>query len=338
MEDPIQPGRMYNRAEVRKKLGGSLQGGIVPSRMGRTVLLYSDHSKAGAYGYEDGWSPDDQVYEYTGTGQEGDQDPGGLNGSVLRHRERGYDTLRLFVAYEPPKGAQDFRYVGQFVLDEKYPSITRKGRDKNGVKRDAIVFRLRPVGTVSVDQIDYVKPSIQTTITTWHPGEPIETLGASGTEEAGSRQVAPERNSASAFNRKAVEALVGTRQEAELSLRFEELLTSLGHDVQRFEIRIKGGRSPLRTDLYDATDQVLYEIKASASRDAVRMAIGQLFDYRRHVEVDLKHLAVLLPKDPGKDLHGLIESVGFKLVYEESEGVFAGDVEILYASGRPNAS
>lgn len=326
MADPIQPGRTYTREQVREYFGGSLQGGIVPSKQGKTVLLYSDHSVADDYGYEDGWVHE-QLYLYTGTGQSGDQSTRGMNGSILHHRERGFDVLRLFVAYDKPRGAQVFRYVGKFRVDETEPCFFRRNRGKDGNPRDAVIFRLRPDGPVSVQPIDYVTPSAQTTVTTWHPGPLPEELEVTAAEKAGSRQVPTENHAGSPFVRKAVQALEGRRREAELSARFEASLRSLGHAVTRFEIMIEGRRSPLHTDLYDATDSVLYEVKASSSRDSIRFAIGQLFDYRRHIRPEPDRLAILLPEVPEKDLQELIESVGIALVYEEGEQFIGWPVE-----------
>ncbi|MFE2520437.1 hypothetical protein [Streptomyces mirabilis] len=63
----------------------------------------------------------------------------------------------------------------------------------------------------------------------------------------------------------------------------------------------------------------LYELKGSSSRNAVRMAIGQLLDYRRHVPPKDARLVVVLPERPEDDLADLIESAGMGLVYEDGD-------------------
>lgn len=75
------------------------------------------------------------------------------------------------------------------------------------------------------------------------------------------------------------------------------------------------GSSPLLTDLYDISAHVLYELKSDSSREAVRMAIGQLLDYRRHIVPADPALAVLLPDEPHEDLRSLLDSVNITLVY-----------------------
>lgn len=342
MADPLRPGRMYTREQVREHFGGALQGGIVPSRRGRTVLLYSDRSVAEDYGYEDGWVHE-QLYLYTGTGQSGDQSTRGANGSILHHRERGFDVLRLFVAYDKPRGPQVFRYVGRFRVDETEPCFFRRGEGKDGRPRDAVVFRLRPEGPVSVRSVDYVTPMAETTVTTWHPGPLPDEPEAPLEEKAVGRRIPTEKHTGEPFHRKAVEALEGHRREAELAARFEASLRSLGHTVTRFEIMLEGRRSPLRTDLYDSTDGVLYEAKASSSRDSIRLAIGQLFDYRRHIRPEPARLAILLPEAPEKDLRELIASVGIALVYEDGEDFIGWPVEPSLTwswagCGRPDAA
>ena len=72
-------------------------------------------------------------------------------------------------------------------------------------------------------------------------------------------------------------------------------------------------------DAVNDLDNVLYEVKSSSSRDSIRFAIGQLFDYRRHLRPEPARLAILLPEAPEKDLRELIESVGISLVYEEGD-------------------
>jgi hypothetical protein len=88
-----------------------------------------------------------------------------------------------------------------------------------------------------------------------------------------------------------------------------------GRELSRFQIQVKGLTSPLVTDLYDSTAHVLYELKGNSSRESVRMAIGQLLDYGRHVEPAKPALAVLLPTRPHEDLQELLGSLDVSLAY-----------------------
>lgn len=96
-------------------------------------------------------------------------------------------------------------------------------------------------------------------------------------------------------------------------------LTSRGHEVQRVKIRVKGLTATFWTDLYDVTDNVLYELKGSSGRNAVRMAIGQLHDYGRHIPKKDARLVVTLPEKPVDDLAELIAHAGMELVYEDGD-------------------
>lgn len=138
-----------------------------------------------------------------------------------------------------------------------------------------------------------------------------------------SRRIAPEHNTRIDSTRNATGAVAVKRREAELCTRFEAFLRSQGHEVCRYEIRVKGDPGIMRTDTCDETDLILYEAKGDSSRKHVRDAIAQLADYKRHVAPKRRHCAVLLPAEPSDDLIDLIESQGFSLVYEQA-GVFIG--------------
>jgi hypothetical protein len=77
----------------------------------------------------------------------------------------------------------------------------------------------------------------------------------------------------------------------------------------------------LVADAYDKTSDQLIEAKASATRDEIRMAIGQLLDYRRHLASNAK-LAVLVPERPSDDLVALVKSIGARVIYETRRGRF----------------
>ena len=71
------------------------------------------------------------------------------------------------------------------------------------------------------------------------------------------------------------------RREQRLVLAYRDHLESQGHEVTRHMYSVGGAGSPLGCDLVDETAQVLYEAKGDVRRASVRMAIGQLLDYRR---------------------------------------------------------
>ncbi|MFZ2178237.1 MAG: hypothetical protein WAW17_30280 [Rhodococcus sp. (in: high G+C Gram-positive bacteria)] len=87
------------------------------------------------------------------------------------------------------------------------------------------------------------------------------------------------------------------KAEANLVAQFEKHLKGVGHMVHRLKIQPDGESPYLYTDIFDATDNILYEAKGVATREAVRMALGQLLDYRRYIQT-APALAVLLPHEP----------------------------------------
>ena len=110
-----------------------------------------------------------------------------------------------------------------------------------------------------------------------------------------------------------------TRREQSLVLAFAEHLGNQGHRVTRHWYRPGGPVPPLVCDLVDETDHVLYEAKGDIRRASVRMAIGQLFDYRRF-EPASTSLAVLLPRQPAPDVIDLIRSVPASVVWRTMDG------------------
>ena len=104
-------------------------------------------------------------------------------------------------------------------------------------------------------------------------------------------------------------------------LGLEEHLRSRGHEVFRNRILPPGEARPLFTDLYDASLDMLVEAKGTVERNAIRMAIGQLADYKRFVsDGNPRHIAVLLPSEPRKDLCDLLASQGIDLIFMSQTG------------------
>ncbi|MEV6846467.1 hypothetical protein [Actinoplanes sp. NPDC051411] len=129
-----------------------------------------------------------------------------------------------------------------------------------------------------------------------------------------------ERSTADSFDVPAGKARTAEKREKALVDRFAAVLAGEGHQVARRRITPAGQLVPMYTDIYDVTVGELFEAKATARREDVRMAIGQLFDYRRHMPAGTD-LTILLPSRPSNDILHLIRSVGFACAYE-SDGHF----------------
>jgi hypothetical protein len=297
-------GALLSRAERKARFGGAMFGGIEPSRRSPNVFLYSDPSKGEAYGYNyDGWTDDGRMFLYTGEGRVGDQPMNHGNRAILEHRDRGR-SLRLFVAdgWVGGTAQRSQRYIGEFEIDRANPYSLQEAPDANGENRTVFVFRLRSVGEALCRDSDE---------STFSDGEPTESASL----------VAVEENIGTSFEVAAREGTTATRREGELVDRYTTWMGP-GHVFGRWKLRAPAELRPLLTDIYDATENILYEAKGTATRVAIRMAIGQLLDYRRHINRHGVRLAILLPHRPSEDLVELATGLGIAVVAEQDRGGF----------------
>jgi hypothetical protein len=286
----LQPGESVQRAAMQRKFGGSPQGGIGPSRRSPNVFIFSDPVAGEQHGYYDGWQADG-CFHYTGEGQRGDQAMKVGNAAILNHRADGR-ALRVF------QGARGtVTYLDEFEVDDAEPFYRTDAHETDdGPLREVIVFRLRPMS------IEPREPSSKLDAVLTGPAKTNVPIEQQQTEKA---YVAPTR-----------EPYEADRREQRLVLALEAHLRNLGHEIFRQRILPPGEARPLFTDLFDATTSVLVEAKGTVERNAVRMAIGQLADYKRFIgENQPKRLAVLLPAEPRKDLCELLFSQEIDLIY-----------------------
>lgn len=303
---PLIVGELYTREDLVLEYGGSVQsGGIVPGIKSNTVFVFTDPSEGEQFGYVyDGFSPDGTVLYYTGAGQSGDQVEKGSNSPIVTHAAKGR-SLHAFVAdgRVPGKQTKRQRYIGEFILDPGLPYVRRAAptkpvrRDEKPATRTVIVFRLLPVSVIS--------------------DEVFEAVGVSEVaRDKLTLEVPVEVNSTFFYETSGHEGVTSVRRESQLVDEF--MASQRGHDFSRWSIAI-AQEPPLLTDIYDKTDRVLYEAKALSGRTDVRMAVGQLYDYRRHVNVDDLKCSVLLPKRPKADLRDLLHSAGLGLAFREGD-------------------
>ncbi|MFC3495010.1 hypothetical protein [Glycomyces rhizosphaerae] len=328
-------GRTYDRDEIVENWGGSRYSGIAHSRKTPNVMIFSDPPKGRTYGYIDHlalYDGEGPLVRYTGEGRVDDQKMTPGNAAILNHHEDGR-SLRLFeaVGYVGKSAARLHRYLGEYQVDLPTTHIISEAPDENGKLRKVIVFQLRPVGPTAEPSVDSMPVVPGISYTDFHSVTEVEPV-----EVITSKLVELENNAASAIVRKAVEETEVRRREAELVDRFRAYLEGEGHEVKRCQIPIPGLNAVLLSDVFDVADKILYEAKGQADRNSIRLAIGQLFDYQRHIDPQPAALAILLPEAPNEDLKSLIASVGIELVFEE-DGQFVG-WPVSAASMRTNAS
>lgn len=107
------------------------------------------------------------------------------------------------------------------------------------------------------------------------------------------------------------------RAEAQLVRRYRTWLDPQGTRLRGLVIPIEEGA--LRADLVDTMLNLLIEAKAESSREHVRYAIGQLFDYQRFMD-PRPNLAILIPHPLTKDLRALPEAAGVAVIWESGNG------------------
>ena len=103
--------------------------------------------------------------------------------------------------------------------------------------------------------------------------------------------------------------------------------------MTRHKYRPHDSAAALVCDLVDETDHVLYEAKGDIRRSSVRMAIGQLIDYRRF-EPPSMSLAILLPRQPAQDLIELIRSIPASAVWRTKSGFASISQSAVISEGR----
>jgi hypothetical protein len=136
------------------------------------------------------------------------------------------------------------------------------------------------------------------------------------------RMVAPEVDSSLFYESSGSEPTISEKLESKLVQSFRAWLGHPSYAVKRWAIQIPGMGSPLLSDIYDTTTRVLYEAKSSTSRRDVRMAVGQLLDYQRHIPVRELTCSLLLPARPSDDLVHLAHHANMGVMFKTHDGEF----------------
>lgn len=109
------------------------------------------------------------------------------------------------------------------------------------------------------------------------------------------------------------------RAEQKLVLRYHDYMAAKGIVVRRKRYLPAGEVRPIYSDAWVEDRHALIEAKNSDSRDALRQAIGQLYDYRR-IHQPPVHLAVLLPYKPNAERLDLLRSASIEALWPHRPG------------------
>lgn len=108
------------------------------------------------------------------------------------------------------------------------------------------------------------------------------------------------------------------RREQPLVLAYKAWMNDRS-EIVRLKFRPPNVPAHLYNDIYDKTRNHLIEGKADASRPSIRMAIGQLMDYRRFAPSGAR-LAVLTERRPHRDLEVLLDTLGIACIWRTEDG------------------
>jgi hypothetical protein len=286
-------GGRIKRTELHQQFGGSRQSGISPSAKTPNVFLFSDPNSGEQHGYFDRWT--EGAFHYTGEGQHGDQQMTKGNLAIQEAQSKGR-ALRVF------KGTGGFvEYMGRFQLDTAQPFYeTTSSQTGGGTTRKVIIFKLRPLDG----------------------SPPIPAIKPPSADEARVNDVPVEENNTErTLVDPTPEPYEAERRESALVQQFKVFMESRRYTVRRNEIIPPGETRPLYTDVYVKELHILVEAKGSIDRNAIRMAIGQLLDYKRFIVEASVRCAVLLPELPRPDLLQLLAYADV-LLYIPDKGEF----------------
>jgi hypothetical protein len=141
-------------------------------------------------------------------------------------------------------------------------------------------------------------------------------------EEPVAAEIAVENQHAESFGvNPSTAPRIARRAEAQLVRAYCDHMSARGVTVSRMMYKPPGEVTVLYCDAWVRQRNVLIEAKNSESRDALRQAIGQLYDYRRFHESPGPALAVLLPYRPTGDRSELLRSVTIHAIWPKRNTV-----------------
>jgi hypothetical protein len=138
---------------------------------------------------------------------------------------------------------------------------------------------------------------------------------------ANSVRIDTDVNSESYEVAKQKQVIEAERREQKLVNEFVAALTKRKRSVER--LRYTSSEGIFYCDVYVSDRGHLIEAKGSTSRGDIRMAIGQLFDYKQLTQKARKRisrLALLLPERPARDLEALLTWLKIGVIWKNGRG------------------
>lgn len=293
----LKVGDKIERKAVHTALQGQGQSRISPSPGTHNIFVFSDPSDAEKTGYMDRWGADGH-YHVVGEGPEGDHTMRRGNLRLASHAVNG-NALHLFFGNGrrgPVTYQGRFECVGMYAADAPEAG--------GGPLRRVFIFKLKPLETTPPATVSPEVPATKTTVAVVDV-EPHITVRA---------RINP--------NGKPTE---NEMREAALVQDYKRHLVGTGRPVARHRIQPEGEPTPFYTTLFEPDRGLLVEASGTASRDALRLALGQLLDYARLIEPRPKRMAVLVPSRLRADLKSLLHFHKVGVIAQTEDGSFEED-------------
>jgi hypothetical protein len=126
---PFLPGQIYKRSELHDQYGGNRQGGICPCVNVPYIFIFSGKSGT-QYGYMDCWD-NENIFSYTGEGQEGDMKFIRGNLALRDHLNNG---KRVFLFEFHSTGYVEFITELEFYDFDFFETPDRNQQNRKGIK------------------------------------------------------------------------------------------------------------------------------------------------------------------------------------------------------------
>jgi len=297
-EFPIPIGSSLPKASIHAVVGGSSQHGMTSCLNGSAFLVFHNKTAGKKYGYDrwEGWQTDGS-FRYTGQGVKGDQKFTRCNKSLVQMSALG-KPIHLF---QTEKKGNPYKYTGLVTLGD--PTFDLKlAPDENGDERQVIVFHLIPIGHTTAPDLLQSSNLVDSTEGIWTPPK-VESLTSTSAPKMPTQ----------------IELI-----EMQLQARFGSYMESIGETVRTITISLQGQKGSLKPDFYLEARNWVVEAKPSASREHIRLAIGQVLDYTNLLKMSGKLVkpAILLPMPPPQDLKDLMKELQIQLIVETELGEY----------------